>query len=199
MKHAPSILPGAPNQLLRMNNKSLQHNNLQGMLGTSQGRLFGNKESRSISIRRGIEAEGSVVRLLSRAGRHCIKQTHQHPYDILCDGWRLDVKTSHPSQATGQQRWQGDRWMFNLHHSGEPITACDFFVLRLCGIPDSPDGVLHLLLRGPFHAITFAVTTLTFSKTIPLVEAFNAFLRGEYGFNPSVEIKERLAEACHAY
>lgn len=154
----------------------------------------------SARIHRGLRAEHAVVHLLRSAGRACTKQVHQCPFDILADGWRIDVKTAIPREASGQQRFHGDRWLFNLHHSGRPITGCDFFVLRMENVPAPEPPVLHLLLRAPYHAISFAVHSFTFNKTLPLITEFNRFLRGEYGTKHActAEGQYLLPEVCHA-
>src|SRR6185437_9754100 len=90
-------------------------------------------QARSIRINRGIQAERKVLALLQEGGRRAVKQSHQCSFDILADGWKLDVKTAVPTRSR-KNLWLGSRWMFNFHHQGVPITACDFFVLRLEGV-----------------------------------------------------------------
>jgi len=141
------------------------------------------RRSRSARFFNGIRGEGRVLKLLKTYGRSCVKQPRQAAFDILVDGWRLDVKT-----AARSLRQDQDRWIFNLHHSGRQITECDFFVLRLEDFP-GPDSPIHLLLDAPFPALTVTVTAQSLKCVWPRHAAkFFRFLLGEYGIKPGGSI-----------
>jgi hypothetical protein len=142
-----------------------------------------NRRPRSARFLTGIQGEERVLKLLKTYGRSCDRQFHQDPFDILVDGWRVDVKTAVPVEYHG-----GYRWLFNLHHGGRPITGCDFFVLRLEDVPFSVRPV-HLLLGAPFPTLTVAVTVQSLKCVWPLYAAkFFRFLLGEYGIRPGGSI-----------
>lgn len=151
--------------------------------------MVNNKRDHVSRVNRGIEAETLVLEMLRKAGRTVEKQLHGCAFDLLVDGWRVDVKTAIPSVATGRQRWNGDRWLFNLHHNTVPITECDFFLLRMLSAPKQNDGVLHLLLRAPFHSISYAVYGARPSSYMAGAELFDIFLRGKYGIGPHSSLK----------
>ena len=153
-------------------------------------------QEKSTFIRRGIQAETKVLRILQDGGRRAVKQSHQCSFDILADGWKLDVKTAMPTWST-KGLWRGRRWMFNFHHQGRPITACDFFVLRLEAVTKHhPSEIVHMLLRAPFPKIVFAIMDSTFHRYLWLAGEFDRFVSGGFGVKPEVE--NPLAEVCHA-
>lgn len=157
-----------------------------------------NSESENCSysnrINRGIQAEIEVTRLLESGGRTCVKQVHQEAFDILADGWRLDVKTAVP--VTYKKSF---RWLFNLHHGGRPITGCDFFVLRLIDLL-SQGKISHALLGAPFKALTVAICTyaLRLGHWDDAIANFDRFLVGDFGRCPVLESQYSLPEVRDA-
>ena len=180
MKNSLTASFCAPKSLPLMNIELRQHN-------VTQER----KKDHSSRIKRGIDREKVVFDLLTLHGRNCVKQIHQEHFDILADGWRLDVKTSAPTNDS----LYGIRWLFNFHHQGTPVVGADFFVCRLESLTEG-DPATHLLLPCPFQAKTIRISEGTLrTKYAPYARDFSRFLYGDFGLR---EIETSLPEAQNA-
>lgn len=142
----------------------------------------------------GLQWEENLAHFLRRHGRTCLKQKQKSPYDLLVDGWRVEVKASefHP-------RAHDPRWIFNVQRHGKVDEHCDFYVLCLTGIPYCSRKSVYLLLRAPLEVFTFSIYMRTLLTTYASAGLdFLRFARGECGRGPLFENDHALAEVCNA-
>lgn len=138
----------------------------------------------------GRDAEYNVYALLLANKRSCEMQRHSAPFDLLVDGWAVEVKVAQFQLRKGKPTWQ-----FNIHRHGRVQERCDFYILRLEGVPYSKAAV-HLLLRAPLCRPTISVTfrSLISKYSVANVD-FRSFLRGDFGVR---ETENRLPEVRDA-
>lgn len=112
-----------------------------------------------------------------RRGRAAEKTPYQSPFDLLVDGWRVDVKAARPVN-----HFDGLKWQFRLHVHGRKSDQIDLYVLRLEDVPQAKP--VCLLLRAPVKAWAYQVTFASLLKKRELRKAmddYDLFLSGAFG------------------
>lgn len=106
-----------------------------------------------VRTKTGRKGEYAIAQILRAHGR-TVKMQGQHcPFDLLVDRiHRIEVKTSRARKIKGIPTW-----CFNIHRHGKLSERCDFYVLRLEGIPYCKYAV-HLLLPAPVGRPTIAIS-----------------------------------------
>ena len=120
-------------------------------------------------------AELHIYGILYRHGREVSRCGYKAPYDMLVDGWRVDVKSAVP-------RFRGKMpyWKFFLKPDKRQ-EDCDFYVMRLVDIPFC-DQAIHMLFPAPLGTTTFTVSFHSLlERHSSHVQLFRAFCNGKYG------------------
>jgi len=99
-------------------------------------------------------AEYKVGSLLSSYGRKVERQTWASPFDLLVDGYRVEVKCAKPQVRRGSGIPQ---WQFNIHRHGILSEHADFYILRLEKVPFTK-AAIHMLLRAPLGRLTVIIS-----------------------------------------
>src|ERR1700690_3352708 len=101
--------------------------------------------------RQALQAELKVAKLLNQYGRSARVTQYSSPFDLLVDGWRIELKSSEP-------RGQNVEWNFNIHRHGilNEVNV-DFYILRLEKVPGSKAAV-HLLFKSPVKTPTIRIS-----------------------------------------
>jgi hypothetical protein len=125
----------------------------------------------------GSKSERAIAYLLRRTyGRRVVTMDQKGPFDLLVDGWRVELKAANRTEQAGQPRW-----MFNIHRHGVLEETTDFYVLRLEDVPYSKYAI-HLLYRAPIGVTVINVSMRNLlNGTSMRAEEFYRFARGEFG------------------
>lgn len=104
----------------------------------------------------GRKAETKVATLLGKMGCSVKACSYDHPFDLMVNGRRVEVKAAMPSLREG--KYQYTVWHFNLHRHGVlSESLVDFYVLRLDGVPDFK-AAIHLVIPAPVKRKTISIT-----------------------------------------
>jgi hypothetical protein len=106
----------------------------------------------------GQEGELAVYQLLcSVYGRKVQRMPYNHPFDLLVDGLRVDVKTANPHR-TSKHHKDFISWCFNIHKAGIVLSSqADCYVCRLEGVPFSRTAI-HLAFVSPITVPTIIIS-----------------------------------------
>jgi len=118
----------------------------------------------------GLDAQYHVDKILTESGRKVLRQPFTAPFDLLVDGWRIDVKCASLGKRNGKRAWRirTDR------------RNCDYYIVRLEDY-FGPERALHLLMDCPkVKQICFYGDTIC-NKYSAEMNAFDAFRRGAHG------------------
>lgn len=127
----------------------------------------------------GLRAEERVAGLLRQAyGRSVIQCAYNNPYDLVVDGFRVEVKCGAP-QKDGQYSLV---WNFNLHRHGVLSEQTDLYLMRLEKVPYS-GAAIHMLFRAPLGVTMLCVSmrALLNQDFAVAVADFYALAKGTYG------------------
>lgn len=82
---------------------------------------------------------------------------YTHPFDLLVDGIRVDVKTSTPHR-TSKHNKEFISWIFNIRKAGiEHGTQADCYVCRLEEVPYTSQAI-HLAFIPPITSPTIIIS-----------------------------------------
>lgn len=126
----------------------------------------------------GRNAEIRVAQYLRECGRSVQGMPLRHPFDLLVDGWRVDVKCADMVMRRGHPTW-----VFGVLQQGyrDKPEDTDFYILRAVNVPHAERPV-HLLFKAPL-----AVNTMQLSVASMLcihgqgLADFVSFASGKYG------------------
>lgn len=139
---------------------------------------------RSTTCRLGMWGEGMFAKLLTEHGRTVVKQHVQAPFDLLVDGWRVDVKCSEPHARSNSSN-PTKRWQIKCHKDANGNR--DFYLLSFQKFSNGKP--MNFLLRAPLGIKGVVFTKATLMSRFPNAhEDFLAFARGEFGFKPTTEV-----------
>ena len=132
----------------------------------------------------GRKGELNVAALLNGAGRKiATPKGPQSRYDLLVDGWRVEIKTANPAVKQGAPE-DSFRWAFNLQRHGVLSEQTDFYILRMEDIPFSTRAI-HLLMKAPVGKMQIAVTVRSMMlNDHEMAKLFDRFKTGEFGTGP---------------
>lgn len=127
----------------------------------------------------GYQVERKVYSTMRSRGRRVTHMAYLSPYDLVIDGWRVEVKGAQMRMARG-----APIWTFNLHRHGKLAENCDFYVFCLLGCPYASYAI-YLLYNAPMkrkvHALSFR--SLLTGEGIHGLE-FEKLASGELGMGP---------------
>lgn len=86
----------------------------------------------------------AATQVLRKMGLLPILMPWSHPYDVLCNGVRVEIKTGRPQQG------KKNCWAVNIHRHGVLKEQCDFYVFRL----ESSGKPIHLVVPAPVRRLT---------------------------------------------
>jgi hypothetical protein len=135
----------------------------------------------------GRSGEVNVCSLLRRAGRRANVVKHRRPYDLLVDGWKIDVKTAKPhlNYCNGNV----PTWMFRIHSNYKMREhETDFYVFRFEQVPYFRQPI-HLLVKSPIQKPFVAVSLRQLIiQWAHLANDFRRFRAGKFGVKqPALE------------
>lgn len=117
----------------------------------------------------GITGQRLVGKLLRDFGRNVEDQGPRAPFDLLVDGYRIEVKTGRIKP--------GGFWFLNVQSNGILDERSDFYVFRLEGSGEP----IHLLLKSPLGVRGVKVSERSLSTRFSsAILDFQAFAKGEY-------------------
>lgn len=137
---------------------------LQNMKDTSHGRA----------------AEVDLTLSLNKWKRKSRRMPQGYPFDLLVDGWRIEVKSATPTQSHGRIFWR-----FNLHHAGVLRENCDFYIVRALGVVGRERGI-WFLFKAPLgrKALYIGMRQIEKGKMDKPRADFISFGHGEFGQGP---------------
>jgi hypothetical protein len=128
-----------------------------------------------------IRCEYKINSNLRYCGRDSRVTSYMCAWDLVVDGWKMEVKSADPTKQQGV----GFCWFFNIHRHGILKESCDFYILRLQGIPGFKSKALHLLVKAPFGKKTLMLTFPSLlRKHHQYLTNFDDFASGKYGKKP---------------
>jgi len=106
----------------------------------------------------GRHGEDAVYQMLcSVYGRNVRRMPYSHPFDLLVDGIRVDVKTAN-SHRTSKHNKEFITWSFNIHKAGIVLSSqADCYVCRLEGVPYTSQAI-HLAFVSPIATPTINIS-----------------------------------------
>ncbi len=122
-------------------------------------------------------AEISVATMLKNSGRQVQRPISlTAPFDMLVDGWRIDVKSALMNNHHGYPLWE-----FSIMDGKRKVEQCDFYILRIHDLPFYALPV-HLLYKAPVRARKISVTirSLIDGGAVRAMD-FKNFMQGNYG------------------
>ena len=127
----------------------------------------------------GRESEVAVAKLLSDTYGRSVSRTEKYhwPFDLLVDGWRIDVKAAKPRKTI----YGTLSWTFNLKRRGVLNERADAYIFRMENIPGTR-GAIHLFSVAPFRKANFIVSVRSLLGRYSWMGSdFYGFARGEMG------------------
>lgn len=103
---------------------------------------------------RGLEAEDVEIEFLKSKGFQVKRQTTRAPFDLLVNGWRIDVKSGKPSVYGNSKTKVYVGWIFRL--AKVPAT-CDFYLL----VCQDKSGSIERRYLIPAGAARITMLTIT--------------------------------------
>jgi hypothetical protein len=103
----------------------------------------------------GQSAERRVGKKLGSLGFNVRSMPYKGPFDILCEGKRIEVKQASPNQEY--------RWDINIHRHGVTNESnVDIYIVVLDGIPGNKRMPLYLVIPAPLGAsrVAFSFSSL---------------------------------------
>jgi hypothetical protein len=147
-----------------------------------------NLDEMRASNRHGQVSEVRVAKLLRDAGRTVKQMPYGAPFDLLVDGWKVDVKASQMTIGGAKSGRSGmPLWAFVINRFKRDDEPCDFYILRLEDVPYRSRKPLHLLLPAPLRTARLVIgfSALLSRYAYASVE-FRDFAKGKYTGNQKV-------------
>ena len=111
-------------------------------------------------LRRADEAERSIAEILASSGRKTKRMGSNSPFDILCDGRKIEVKTARSRMINRKSRTPSHR--FNIHRHNILRERCEFYILRL--EKAIGEAAVYILMPAPIRRKTFAISKLSLER-----------------------------------
>lgn len=121
----------------------------------------------------GRRAEMAITETLRSYGRVAKRMKYHDSYDLLVDGWRVEIKASSPITKRNELVWK-----FNIHHAGKLKETADLYIFRLENIPYCGRKTVHLLYRAPLNVKVVTVSFRQLMNNNLATLAFYDFAKG---------------------